>query len=145
MQGRNRYIQLGEVEKEALKVGYKRGKKAAFRQRCHIILLSNQGQDITRIAEIMDCSRQSIYAWFNRYERHGINGLHTASGGGRPPIFKIENLREVERIKEIVSAHPQQLKQAIPVLEKEFGFSFSKETLIRFLKKTVGHTSDCAL
>lgn len=143
MQGRNRYIELDEVEREALKVGYKGGKKATFRQRCHIILLSNQGQDITQIAEIMGCSRQSIYAWFNRYEQDGIDGLHTARGGGRPPIFKLENQAETARVKEIVSRHPQQLKQALPILEKELYISTSKSTLVRFLKKTVGPTSVC--
>ena len=90
----------------------------------------------------MGCSRQRIYSSFNCYETSGIDGLQSAPGGGRPTIFKLENQAECERVKEIVSRHPQQLRQALPLIEKELQISTSKSTLVRFLKKTVGPTSD---
>jgi len=142
MQGKNRFISLTDSDREQLKEGYKKGKTATFRQRCHCILLSDQDRNINEIMEILGKSRQTIYSWFNRFEANGYVGLLRAPGGGRPTIFKIENKAEVERVKNIVSQHPQQLKQAIPVIEKELEVSFCKETLIRFLKKTTGPTSD---
>jgi transposase len=142
MHGNNRHIILTETDQELLEAGYKSGKTTNFRQRCHCILLSAQGKSIAQISEILGESRQTIYAWFNRFEEKGYEGLFRAPGGGRPTILKIENKNEVERIKEIVSQHPQQLKQAIPLIEDEFSRSFCKQTLIRFLKKTIGPSSD---
>jgi transposase len=144
MQGKKRYIQLEAGQRAELEQGYKRGKRSSYRQRCHIILLSAQGYSISEIGEIINCSRQRIYSCFNRYESSGIQGLDIAPGGGRPPIFKLENQAESDRVKEIVSRHPQQLKQALPLIEQELHISTSKSTLVRFLKKTVGHTSVCA-
>lgn len=142
MQGKRRYIQLEAEQRNELAQGYKQGKHSSYRKRCHIILLSAQGYSIAEISKIIPCSRQRIYSCFNRYESSGIQGLDTAPGGGRPPIFKLENQAESDRVKEIVSRHPQQLKQALPLIEKELRISTSKSTLVRFLKKTVGPTSD---
>ena len=141
MQGKRRHVQLEAEQRAELEQGYKQGKRPSYRQRCHIILLSDQGYSIAEISRIINCSRQRIYSCFNRYESSGVQGLDTAPGGGRPPLFKLENQAETERVKEIVSRHPQQLKQAIPVLERELQISTSKSTLVRFLKKTVGPTS----
>jgi len=142
MSAHHRYISLTDLQRSELLDGYKTGKKSTYRQRCHIILLSDKGKTIDEIAEIMDVTRQTIGNWFSRYEELGCAGLHTATGGGRPPIFRINNQQETERIKAIVAKHPQQLKQAIPEIEKELNKSFSKETLKRFLKKTIGPTND---
>lgn len=142
MRGKRRYVQLEHDQRAELEQGYKKGNRPVFRQRCHIILLSAQGYSISEISGIMGCSRQRVYSCFNRYQASGIGGLQTSPGGGRPAIFKLENQAESERVKEIVSRHPQQLRQAIPVIEKELQISTSKSTLVRFLKKTVGPTSD---
>jgi len=58
MKGKKREIKLSEEEKTALKEGWKNGKKATFRQRCHIILLSNQGKEVFEICELYEVSRQ---------------------------------------------------------------------------------------
>lgn len=141
MSAQHRYISLNDSQRKELLGGYKNGKKATYRQRCHIILLSDKGKTIAEISEIMDCTRQTVVHWFSRYEELGCAGLHTSKGGGRPPIFRIDNVKETERIKAIVAKHPQQLKQAIPEIEKELDKTFSKETLKRFLKKTIGPTN----
>ncbi len=141
MQGKRRYIQLESAQRQELEQGYKRGKRSSFRQRCHIILLSDQERSVSEISKIMGCTRQRVYSCLNRYESSGVQGLDIAPSGGRPPIFKLENKAEATRVKEIVSRHPQQVKQAIPIIEKELQISTSKSTLVRFLKKTVGHTS----
>lgn len=71
-----------------------------------MILLSDQGRKIPDIADILDCNRQSVVKWFDRYEQAGLAGLHTAKGPGRPAILRIDNRREVDQIERIVEPPP---------------------------------------
>ena len=144
MKGVKRFIQLSEDSRRELEQGYKTGSKATFRQRCHMILLSDKGKQVGEIAELFDVRYQVVTGWFNRYEQGGIEALHTAKGGGRPPIIRIDNEQEAQRIKDIVAQHPQQLKQALPRIEQELQQTMSLMTLKRFLKKTLTDTSDSA-
>ena len=98
MSAKHRYISLTAPQRKELFDGYKTGKKATYRQRCHLILLSDKGKTIDEIAEIMDFTRQTVGNWFSRFEEFGCQGLHTSKGGGRPPIFRIDNQQEIERI-----------------------------------------------
>lgn len=141
MKGKKTFVTLTASQRQALRAGYQNGKKGRFRRRCHILLLSDKGKTIAEIMDIVEVSRPSIHTCFNLYRASGIDGLQRSKGGGRPPIIKVENQAEIDRIKEIVAAHPQQLKSALPIIEKEFGITVSKQTLIRFLKKTVTPTS----
>jgi transposase len=145
MKGKKTFISLTNSQRLELKEGYRNGKKGRFRRRCHILLLSDKGKTIAEIMDFVEISRPSIHTCFNLYQELGITGLQRNKGGGRPPIIKIENQAEIDRIKEIVSAHPQQLKNALPIIEKEFGITVSKQTLIRFLKKTVARINNSEL
>jgi transposase len=142
MKGKKRFVTLTLEQEKELKVGYQKGKKAAFRKRCHYILLSGQGKEVSQIADIFSVRYQTITAWFDRYEELGISGLNTATGTGRRPIIRIDNKIETERIKELVAQHPQQIKRVLPVVEEEFGHVMSLATLKRFLKKTVTPSND---
>lgn len=142
MQGEKRFIKLTDQERDWLQKGRKSGKKATFRQRCHYILLSDQGHSIEQIGNIYQVGRQSITNWFNRYEVEGISGLHTGKGKGRPAIIKIENETEVERIETLVENSSQNLKPVLVAIEKEYGKKMSKRTLQRLLKKRAGRGSD---
>lgn len=137
MSGKKRYIQLTQQERSALKQGFKSGKKAIFRQRCHFILLSDQGYDIPQIADFYEVSRQAVARWFDRYEQSGIEGLHTQKGQGEKPILRIDNQWHVETVKELVNQHAQDLDPALVEVEKRLGKPMSKRTLQRFLKKLV--------
>lgn len=145
MQGKKRFIKLDKKEEEALKIGWKTGKKATFRQRCHYILLSSQGFEINAISKVYQKTRQSIVGWLNKYEAKGISGLHTAKGSGRPPIIRIDNVTEVKRIEDLVEANPQNLKVVLNQIKEEFGKELSKKTLKRLLKKGTGAGSDLGL
>lgn len=142
MRGKKRFITLSDDSRAELETGYKTGKKAIFRQRCHMLLLSDKGKTVGEIAEIFGYNYQVITRWFTRYEEGGIEALHTAKGGGRPAIIRIDNEVETKRIKEIVAKHPQQLKEALPIIEQELNHTMSLMTLKRFLKKTVTGTND---
>lgn len=137
MRGKKRYIKLTKKERARLEVGRKTGKKATFRQRCHYILLSDQGKSIEEIEDIYRTSRQAIAGWFNRYEASGIKGLHTGKGKGRPPIIRIDNKTEVKKIEKLVEKNAQNLKPVLTEIEKQLGKKMSKKTLQRLLKKKV--------
>lgn len=137
MQGKKRFITLSSEQETALQLGWKTGKQSVFRHRCHYILLSHQGKNISEISSFYAATRQSISKWFTRYEQQGIEGLHTSKGQGCPPILRIDNTVEMNKVEELVEASPQNLKVVVAQLEKEFGKSLSVKTLQRILKKKV--------
>lgn len=135
MKGKKRFLKLTTEQRLALEQGFKKGKRAVFRQRCHFLLLSDQGLGIQSIAEIYDVARQSVSAWLDRYEQQGIEGLHTRKGQGPKPLLRLENHLEVEAVESLVEKHAQNLKPVLVELEKRFNKPMSKRTLQRFLKK----------
>ena len=138
MKGKKRYIKLNEAQREELLSGFKTGKKLVFRMRCHLILLSDQGQSIQRIAELYRLSRQSVANWFTRYEQGGLAALHTAAGRGRRPLLRIDNAVEVQQIEQLVDRHPQTLRPVLAALSEQ-GKVLSQRTLQRFLKRLDGN------
>lgn len=139
MRGKNRFIKLSSSERIKLEDGRKNGKKSTFRQRCHYILLSDQGKRVQEIAEIYQVSRQVVTGWFNRYEAGGLEGLRTKKGGGRPRIIKLDNEEHVTKIENWVKENPQNLNITLAKIEDEFGLKLCKRTLQRFLEKKTGH------
>lgn len=144
MHGKKRFIKLSPDQYSALELGHKNGKKATFRQRCHYILLSNQGKNLKTIADIYKTNRQTVANWFDRYETSGIEGLHTAKGKGRPSIIRIDNEAEVAKIEGWVENNAQNLNAVLAKIEDELGKDMHKRTLQRFLKKKSGFGSDFA-
>ena len=144
MRGKKRFIKLTEKQRKELSRGFKSGKKATFRKRCHFILLSDQGYSIEEICIMYSTSRQSVASWFNKYEQLGIGGLHTQKGQGRKALLRIENKIESQKVEELVEQYAQNLRPVLNELEKEFGKKMSKRTLQRFLKKKAigGNDSD---
>jgi transposase len=143
MRGKKRYIKLTDKQRQELEAGFKNGKKATYRKRCHYILLSDQGYSMEAIAKMYNVTRQTVATWFDNYERLEIRGLHSQKGQGRPRILRIENKVESKAVEELVEAHAQNLRPILEKLEKRFGKSMSKRTLQRFLKKriTAGNAS----
>lgn len=135
MQGEKRFIKITPKEYEWLIKGWKKGKKSAFRQRCHYIILSHEDKSIQEIAAIYQVSRQTVATWFDKYEIQGISGLHSASSSGRPPIIRVDNETEVKEIEELVENSSQNLKPVLVAIKKKFGKKMSKRTLQRLLKK----------
>ena len=59
-------------------------------------------------------------------------GYRAHRAGDGLPLLKLENQAECERVKEIVSRHPQQ-RQPFPI--KRIQISISKSTLVRFCQQ----------
>lgn len=135
MKGKKRFIKLSKEKRSELEYGRKNGKKAPFRQRCHYILLSDQGKSVSEIAEIYQVGRQTITSWFDRYEANGITGLETKKGSGRRSIIRTDNEEHVTKIESWVEENPQNLNVTVSKIEEELGLEISKRTLQRFLEK----------
>lgn len=135
MSAQKRFIKLSEEQRKELGQGFKTGSKSIFRQRCHYVLMSDQGYEIPQIAELYGVTRQLVARWFNRYEQQGISGLHTSKGRGEKPILRLDNTEHVQSVKTLVEEHAQDLNPVLAALEKRLGQPLSKRTLHRFLKK----------
>jgi len=55
-------------------------------ERCHDVLLNDQGFAVPQIAKRLDRDEQTVRAWLNAYPRDGIKGLVNAPTSARPPI-----------------------------------------------------------
>lgn len=55
-------------------------------ERCHYVLLSDQGLAVPQIAKRLDRDEQTVRAWLKAYQRDGIKGLVNAPKSGRPPL-----------------------------------------------------------
>jgi len=128
---------LVKEEKETLEEGYRNHSKAHFRNRCHSILLSNEGYEISIIAALYKVRTRTIYTWFNRWEQGGISGLIMVKGRGIKA--KLDNLskEELEEVKEVIKEDPQSLKIVCKNLSETFGFTVTKHMLKRLLKKNL--------
>lgn len=127
-----RAIDLTPEQTEALKNGYENGKSPAYRKRCHLVLLKQEGRTSKDIGKIVGLHQVSVNNWLDRYEEEGISGLTTKPGRGRKPI--LDRQEDAQKVKEEVKKERQRLKKAKAVLEKDLGRSFSEKTLKRFLK-----------
>lgn len=133
MSRRKRYVELSPEARLSLEEGQKHGKTNTFRERCHYLLLSDQGKSIDEIADFYQINRNTVSKWFTRYEELGIEGLHTQKGRGRKAIIRLDS--EIVQIEKWVEEHPQNLNPVIEKIQQEFGKELCKKTLQRLLKK----------
>ena len=134
-------IELTEDERAALEKGYREDSSHAFRQRCQMILLKSQQIASNVVANQLGCCEVAVNNWLKRYEEHGLDGLNTRQGRGRPPILKTET--DLEAVRLAVQKNRQRVSLAKAELEQQLGKEFSTLTLKRFLKKTVAASSEC--
>jgi transposase len=131
-----RRIILSEEARIMLMKGYQQGSSAAFRKRCHAILLKSEGRTSEDVGSILGMHQVSVNNWLTRYEQQGIAGLKTKPGRGRKAILDQE--QDQAKVRAIVQQERQRLKLAKQALEEDLGKQFSLKTLKRFLK-SVAH------
>lgn len=124
---------VSDEAKEQLAEVFHSAPDAALRKRAHAVLLSATGHTINQLQSIFDADRDTVAAWFDRFEAGGVEGLKSLPKPGRPPIYTAD---EVRRLKELVELEPRQIKQAQAALQQATGKSSCTETLKRALKKT---------
>lgn len=94
-----RQVDLTKSERETLQNGYKYHTKAHFRQRCHALLLSDEGWQIKQIAKLYHTRSRSIYTWMDRWRDMGIVGLMILPGRGLKAKLSLEDKDLVELVK----------------------------------------------
>ncbi|MEQ9441658.1 MAG: helix-turn-helix domain-containing protein [Cyclobacteriaceae bacterium] len=134
-----RSILLSSEERSALKEGYQHGHSAAFRKRCHAILLKSEGRLSKDVGNILGMHPVTVNSWLTRYEQQGMAGLKTKPGRGRKAILNQDS--DEGKIRAAVQQERQRLKLAKEALEEELGKRFSVKTLQRFLKSVAADGS----
>lgn len=134
-----RYVRLEAPEIITLQEGYKNVAHHQFKQRCHALLLSHQGQDMAALKTIFNVSHATISNWLTAWETKGIVGLRNQAGQGRKAILVSTDLA---LIKAKVQLNPQHLKLVRTELKAELAKEFSEKTLKRFLKSLVRPLGD---
>lgn len=135
---RQKFIELSPEEIETLQQGHKNHPSAQVRNRCHCLLLSQQGKPVKELAPIFSVKPLAVYSWFKRWEQKGLVGLFNEKGPGRKPILQAA---DAPLIKQQVQANAQKLSLARQQLKAELNKEFSHKTLKRFLKSLVSDTS----
>jgi transposase len=77
-------IELTDAQREELRQLARRA-TGCVSERAHFVLLSDKGKPVPEIAEWMDYSAESVYAWLERYRLAGVAGLEDEPRSGRPP------------------------------------------------------------
>ena len=129
-----RFITLTADEQSTLSAGRHHHRQHQFRDRCHGLLLSADGQSVAAIMAVLQGSRPTVYTWFKRWETGGLAGLANAAGQGRRPIL---TAADEELVVAAVRTNRQQLKEVTATLRQELSKDFSPRTLRRFLKSVV--------
>ena len=130
-----RFITLTAEERSTLSAGRQHHRQYQFRDRCQGLLLSADGQDVAAIMTVLNVSRPTVYTWFNRWERGGLDVLANAAGQGRRPIL---SAADAAPVLAAVRLNRQQLKEVAVTLRQELAKDFSARTLRRFLKSVAG-------
>ena len=82
--------------------------------------------------EIFQVSRNTIYNWFNTWDKNGLVGLYDRKGRGRKHKFNIGNQ---QKIKEWVKENTKNLNNVRDKIHKEFGIITSIKTIKIIIKK----------
>ncbi len=128
-----RYIKgLSKETLKLLKRIYKQSKHFQVRQRSHCIQLSYEGYKISQLMKIFKVSRNTIYNWFNDWDKHRLVGLYDRAGRGRKKSFDIE---QQEQIKHWVKETPKNLGKVQEKIQEKWGITTSKYTIKRIIKK----------
>lgn len=126
-----RFVTLDAAERETLEAGRRHHKKHQFRARCQCLLLSADGHPVSALMALLDVSRATVYAWFDRWQESGLAGLANAKGQGRRCIL---TAADEEQVKAAVRENRQQIKDVTAGLRQELAKDFAPRTLRRFLK-----------
>jgi predicted ArsR family transcriptional regulator len=125
--GRIKVLDLTAEQQSELEKGFRKGKNHAFRKRCQLVLLKEEGRSSQEVASIVKMCEMSVNNWLSRYALEGITGLVTKPGRGRKP--KLNPLTDSAPVVAVVKANRQRLLAAKAEFEAGGGSKVSRETL----------------
>lgn len=124
-------LELSEVDRLKLEKGYHNGPTHSFRIRCKSILLKSEGKSAPKIAEMLEVTVPTVYAWVKRYEENGIKGLETRPGQGRKPIM---DCSDEEAVRKAIEEDRQSVSKAREAWQNATGKEASDITFKRFFR-----------
>jgi transposase len=128
-----KYVRLAEAEEITIVEMRKYHPKSRVRERALMIELSNKGNPIDKITEIVGRNRDTVSTWLNNYEKYGITGILDNPKPGRNPKVK-DPIKD--RIMEIAeSDHTCSSGYITEIIEEEFGVKLHPDTIKYHLKK----------
>lgn len=110
--------------------GFRKGKSHAFRMRCRAILLKSQGLTSKEVGRQTEMTHISVNSWLKRFEKEGIEGLHTRPGRGRKPIM---DCSDEQAVRVAIANDRQSLKKAREAWQQATGKEASESTFRSFL------------
>ncbi len=128
--GKIKRIELNEVERTKLDLGFKEGSSHCYRMRCKIILLKSEGLSSKEIGQRVEMSLISVNHWVKRYLLEGITGLETRSGRGRKPIM---DCTDEEAVRKAIENDRQSVNKAREAWQNAVGKEARESTFKRFL------------
>jgi transposase len=137
--GRIKTLGLTSEQQTELEKGFRTGKTHAFRKRCQLVLLKEEGRSSQQVAAIVKMCEMSVNNWLSRYASEGIAGLATKAGRGRKA--KLNAATASAPLIAAVKANRQRLWAAKAEFEAGGGEKVSRQTLRRFLKVLADDTS----
>ena len=102
------------------------------RNRALAIRLSFEKFKVKEIALICNVTIDTIYIWFDKWEKEGFDSLIVVPGQGRRVIIEPS---EYDKVYEIVDKNPVQLKNALVEIKQELGKTISIHTLKGIIRK----------
>lgn len=130
-----KYIKLDSKQEAMLRAGYLEKSSRKYSQRCHALLLSNQGKTTTEIKEILGIKTiDTISSWFRNWRKSGLSGLKDKPKSGRPSKLDVANDLHVKVVKKALSEVVTKGTCMHSRIEDELKIELSKKTLKRFLK-----------
>lgn len=139
--GRKRCIQLTDSEQLTLREGLKYHPKHEFRRGCQALLWSHKGWAAKVIATQLEVCQQTVSNWLTAFEQDGLVGLMRQKGQGRRPILAITNETHQQALTKAVAAHYHDAGRIQAHLQETLGQPMSRDTVKRFLKKTITPTT----
>ncbi len=137
--GRIKTLGMAPEQREAIDQGLRNGKTHAFRKRCQLVLLKEQGRTSVEVGSIVGMCEMTVNNWLSRYQEEGLEGLLTKPGRGRRA--KLDPVKDTQPVLAAVKANRQRLLAAKAEFEAEGGPKVSRDTLRRFLKTLADDTN----
>jgi len=127
MKTHTRFIaKLKAKDKKQLKDLVDRSESSRVRNRAKAILLSAQGKHATDLTEFFQVSHNTIYAWFDRWENEGIEGIADKPRSGAPSQLSDS---EKETVLKILKTHPHSPKLVLAEVSSRLDKTISEWVL----------------
>jgi transposase len=129
-----RKVVLSQSEKEKLTYLQKYSDNSVERTRSLCLILSNQGNSMSKVAKTVGMCYQSVSSLLDRWEaaepENRFSVLQNAEGQGAKR--KLEQIKE--QIPEMLEKHNRNLNLVLQEIDNQHNISICKKTLQNFLK-----------